>query len=273
MPMPTEAPSLASRIALDFTARQARHAKARSASTSSGAASPVASVHVDGSSPVGVHVVDALHQHAAADLAELHAGRGARRRAAPGSGCSSCAVRTSTAPSSYAGRHDHLGEDLGDLLGHRHRAPAGSTAITPPNADTGSHSWARRCASATSAPTAMPHGLACLMIATAGSVEVVRRPAGRVGVDVVVVGHLLAVQLLAPRRGRRRRAGRARPAGAGSRRSAAPPPCPTSRRSRPGTPSPRRCPSARCSSSSRPRRRTSRCARTPRRPAAAARRA
>ena len=43
------------------------------------------------------------------------------------------------------------------------------TAITPPKAETGSHSWARRWASATSAPTAMPHGFACLMIATAGS--------------------------------------------------------------------------------------------------------
>ena len=42
-------------------------------------------------------------------------------------------------------------------------------AITPPNAETGSHSWALRWASATSAPTAMPHGLACLMIATHGS--------------------------------------------------------------------------------------------------------
>ena len=42
-------------------------------------------------------------------------------------------------------------------------------AITPPKADTGSQAWARRWASATSAPTAMPHGLACLMIATAGS--------------------------------------------------------------------------------------------------------
>jgi hypothetical protein len=41
-------------------------------------------------------------------------------------------------------------------------------AITPPNALTGSVAWARACASATSAPTAMPHGLACLMIATAG---------------------------------------------------------------------------------------------------------
>src|SRR6478672_1227116 len=66
------------------------------------------------------------------------------------------------------------------------------TAITPPNAETGSHSCARRWASATSAPTAMPHGFACLMMATGGS-------AGRVGVDVVVVGHLLAVQLLGRR--------------------------------------------------------------------------
>ena len=42
-------------------------------------------------------------------------------------------------------------------------------AITPPNAETGSQAWARACASATSPPTATPHGLACLMIATAGS--------------------------------------------------------------------------------------------------------
>ena len=42
------------------------------------------------------------------------------------------------------------------------------TAMTPPNAETGSQACALRCASATSAPTAMPHGLACLMIATAG---------------------------------------------------------------------------------------------------------
>ena len=44
-------------------------------------------------------------------------------------------------------------------------------AMTPPKADTGSQAWALRCASATSAPTAMPHGLACLMIATAGSAK------------------------------------------------------------------------------------------------------
>jgi len=44
-------------------------------------------------------------------------------------------------------------------------------AITPPNALTGSHSCALRCASATSAPIAMPHGLACLMMATHGSAK------------------------------------------------------------------------------------------------------
>ena len=75
---------------------------------------------------------------------------------------------TSTAPSSYAGATitsvntsatcSAIATDTGRL-----------TAITPPNAETGSQAWARRCASATSAPTAMPHGLACLMIATAGS--------------------------------------------------------------------------------------------------------
>jgi len=41
-------------------------------------------------------------------------------------------------------------------------------AITPPYAETGSQAWARRWASATVSPTAMPHGLACLMMATAG---------------------------------------------------------------------------------------------------------
>ena len=41
-------------------------------------------------------------------------------------------------------------------------------AMMPPNAETGSHSWALRWASAMSVPTAMPHGLACLMTATVG---------------------------------------------------------------------------------------------------------
>ncbi len=44
-------------------------------------------------------------------------------------------------------------------------------AMTPPYALTGSQACALRCASAMSAPTAMPHGFACLMIATAGSLK------------------------------------------------------------------------------------------------------
>ena len=39
-------------------------------------------------------------------------------------------------------------------------------AMTPPNALVGSQAWAWRCTSATSVPTAIPHGFACLMIAT-----------------------------------------------------------------------------------------------------------
>ena len=42
-------------------------------------------------------------------------------------------------------------------------------AMTPPKAETGSHACAAAWASAIDAPTAMPHGLACLMIATAGA--------------------------------------------------------------------------------------------------------
>ncbi len=52
-------------------------------------------------------------------------------------------------------------------------------AITPPKAETGSQACALRCASAMSVPTAMPQGLACLMIATAGAAKsyAVRRAA------------------------------------------------------------------------------------------------
>ena len=41
-------------------------------------------------------------------------------------------------------------------------------AITPPYAETGSQAWARACASAIDSAVAMPHGFACLMIATVG---------------------------------------------------------------------------------------------------------
>src|SRR5690606_17164375 len=51
IPTPTVAPSLASRIALDLTARHARHANTRSARVCSSTGDPVASVQLAGSSP------------------------------------------------------------------------------------------------------------------------------------------------------------------------------------------------------------------------------
>ena len=140
---------------------------------------------------------------------------------------------------------------------------------------TGSHACALRVAPPrSSAPTAMPHGLACLMIATVGwsPWSWAARTRG-VGVDVVVVGHLLAVQLLGLRDAAARRVdGRGPPAGAGSRRSAAPPRGPRSRRSTPGSRC-RRSPSS-ATTCAHPAGDggvvASRCARTPRPPAAGA---
>ena len=45
------------------------------------------------------------------------------------------------------------------------------TAITPPNAETGSQACALACACARSAATAIPHGLECLMMAAHGSAK------------------------------------------------------------------------------------------------------
>ena len=44
-------------------------------------------------------------------------------------------------------------------------------AITPPYAETGSQACAFWWATAMSSSTAMPHGFACLMMATAGSAK------------------------------------------------------------------------------------------------------
>ena len=49
------------------------------------------------------------------------------------------------------------------------RSTSRLAAMTPPNAESGSQACALRWAAAMSAPTAMPQGLACLMIATHGS--------------------------------------------------------------------------------------------------------
>ena len=71
IPTPTDAPSSASRIAFDFTARTARHANARSRSVASSAGAPDASVQVAGSSPGASTWSTLLHQQAAADGAAL----------------------------------------------------------------------------------------------------------------------------------------------------------------------------------------------------------
>ena len=76
--------------------------------------------------------------------------------------------RTSTAPSSYAGA-TITSVNTSATCWAISTDTATLVAITPPNAETGSHACALRWASATSAPTAMPHGLACLMIATVGT--------------------------------------------------------------------------------------------------------
>ena len=75
---------------------------------------------------------------------------------------------SSTAPSSYAGATTTSVKTSATCSAIA-RLTGRLVAMTPPNADTGSHACALRWASATSAPTAMPHGLACLMIATHGS--------------------------------------------------------------------------------------------------------
>ena len=195
MPMPTEAPSWASRIALDFTARQARQANARSASTSSEAASPVARVQVDGSSPGSVDVVDPLHQQ--------------RRRRSPRnstrSGCASAAhtqdpdvllgLQHLDRTVLVAGRHDHLGEHLGDLLGHL----AGHRPVGRDHAAERRDRVARVRLAVGLGDVGAGRDAARVGVLDdrhGRLVEVVGRPAGGVGVDVVVVGHLLAVQLL-----------------------------------------------------------------------------
>ena len=115
-------------------------------------------------------MVDLLLEHAAGDLPELEPGLLLGPAADQDPQVLPAPAAPRRAPSSYAGATitsvntsatcSAIATDTGRLA-----------AITPPNAETGSHACARRCASAMSAPTAMPHGLACLMIATAGSAK------------------------------------------------------------------------------------------------------
>ena len=82
-------------------------------------------------------------------------------------------VSSSTASASNAGATS-TSVKMPETVSAISRVTVRLAAMTPPNAETGSHSCARRCASAMGsdapgAATAMPHGFACLMIATAGS--------------------------------------------------------------------------------------------------------
>jgi hypothetical protein len=69
-------------------------------------------------------------------------------------------------------------------------------AMTPPKAETGSVSLARRWASATSAPTAISARVGVLDDRHRRELEVIRCPIGSIGIDEVVVGHRLPVQLV-----------------------------------------------------------------------------
>jgi hypothetical protein len=77
MPTPIVAPPRASRIALDFTARQARQANARSASCSEDAGSPQARVQDAGSSP-GASIASRCWRSSPPEIARCSAGAGAQ---------------------------------------------------------------------------------------------------------------------------------------------------------------------------------------------------
>ena len=96
-----------------------------------------------------------------------------RRSAPPVSGSEATSTRmfflrvsASTAPGSYEGA---IITSVKMVLTYSaiSTLTAVFAAITPPKALIGSHSWALRCASATETDEmAIPHGLACLIIAT-----------------------------------------------------------------------------------------------------------
>ena len=193
MPTPTVAPPAASRIAFDFTARQARQAKARSASASSAAASPEASVQVGGVVALGVDRSRSCSSRPPEIGAELDRRR-AQRRALEDP---DVLLRLQDLERAVlvAGRDDDLGEDLGDLLGHldRHRQ------VRRDDAAERRHRVARVRLAVGVGDVGADRDAARVGVLDDRDgrlVEVVRRTPGGVGVDVVVVGHLLAVQLL-----------------------------------------------------------------------------
>ena len=132
MPTPTEAPSEASRIALDFTARIARQANSRSASVAAEAGSPAASRQRDGSSPVALPSLSSPDASIASRACISSPPEIGRVSTPPTAGAATSssrrfffAVRISSASVVERRRHDHLGEDVVDRLGHRRRSPGG----------------------------------------------------------------------------------------------------------------------------------------------------
>ena len=224
MPIPTDAPSRASRMAFDFTERQARQAKSRSARV----------VGVDGGSGRQRpgrrrrHRVRRPHPWSAPGCRRrFHGTRPGRRRRRAGMTSSRMfffLVSTARAASSKPGASS-TSVKTSAICSASAAVTVRLTAITPPNAETGSQARAFTCAarSRSSSPP-VDHrdatGIGVLDDRHRGIREVVRRTPCRVDIDVVVVAHLFSVQLLRPRPGHRASAGTGLHPGAGSRRTA-----------------------------------------------------
>ncbi len=131
---------------------------------------PAASCQDAGSSP-GASMRSAVCSSIPPETAPRLDGRAVGPAVGPAAAAGSASRVSASSASGVERRgHEHLGEHVGELAGHR-GGDRRLAAITPPYALTGSQACAARCASAMSAPTAMPHGLACLMIATHGSAK------------------------------------------------------------------------------------------------------
>jgi hypothetical protein len=115
------------------------------------------------------------------------------------------------------GRDDGFDEELGDLLGG-----GVDLAVDADDASEGGDGIGLEGAAVgleDGAPVAAPQGLVCLMMATAALVELADELPAGVEVDEVVVAEFLALELLAAATPVRCRRCRARPSGAGFRRS------------------------------------------------------
>ena len=152
----------------------------------------MASVQAFGSSPSASTQVALLHQQTAGDRARLDAT--AAQRLALEEAHVLLALEDLDRAVLVRRRDHHLGEHLGDLLGHLHRhRPVDRDHAAERGDRVALVRLAVRLGDVGTDGDAARVGV--LDDRDRGLVEVVRRPAGRVGVDVVVVGHLLAVQL------------------------------------------------------------------------------